>query len=76
MARRAIPFALPDGTRGIMCVSVRATRCVHCGARATLQCDFPAAPGRTCDAHLCRRCAVPVGRDRDYCPSHMLPEAA
>lgn len=27
-------------------------------------------PPQTCDAYLCHRCAVPQGRNRDYCPHH------
>jgi hypothetical protein len=46
-----------------------------CRRRATIQCDFP-KPGRksgTCDAWLCRGCAVSVGPDRDHCPEHPAP---
>ena len=64
--------------------------CACCGTgRATIQCDFPLEPPaqkrlifgdekppKTCDAYLCRSCAVRVGRDRDYCPHHLGNAAA
>jgi hypothetical protein len=33
-------------------------------------CDAVIAPGRTCDAPLCPRCAYHVAPDTDYCPKH------
>lgn len=51
----------------------RAKPCVVCGARSTRLCDFPLKgrlEGKTCDAALCPRHAVRVGKDRDYCPAH------
>lgn len=44
--------------------------CAICGRPSTLQCDYPAGAGRTCDAYLCRLCAVPQGNDVDWCKSH------
>jgi hypothetical protein len=50
-------------------------RC-SCGEKASKQCDFPLkgrAQGKTCDRHLCSKCAHPqpqVGPDKDYCPAH------
>lgn len=54
-----------------------------CTGDATVQCDFPVyrangigipgsarRPNATCDRYVCRRCAVNVGKDRDYCPPH------
>ncbi len=44
-----------------------------CGRSHTKLCDFPlkgAKAGKTCDAKLCDRCAVRVGKDTDYCPAH------
>lgn len=70
-------ITLPDGTRAFVRFSGKRPRpkpCAHCGAQATLQCDYP-VPGRgTCDAHLCRACGVPAGRNRDYCPTHKQGE--
>jgi hypothetical protein len=63
---------LPDGTVAIVCGGHARTRqrCALCGKRSTLQCDYPLGDGRRCDRYLCRGCAVPVGRDRDYCRDH------
>ncbi len=38
--------------------------------RSERQCDYPTAPGKTCDKHLCSTCAVRVGPDKDHCPDH------
>jgi hypothetical protein len=65
-------ITMPNGTRGFVCFSGkrhRAPRC-RCGAASSLLCDWPLLDGKTCDRPLCRRCAVPVGRDRDYCREH------
>jgi hypothetical protein len=67
---------MPDGGMAFICFSGRrptAPPCA-CGARSTIQCDYPTGPGKTCDAHLCRRCAVPQGHDRDYCPRHLTQD--
>jgi hypothetical protein len=69
-----IPINLGNGVTGIVCTrGERAKRCKACGDRASRQCDFgltARAAGRTCDVHLCERCAVVVGPERDYCPPH------
>jgi hypothetical protein len=69
-----VTITLPDGTQAqaIVCGSgkrPRTPRC-RCGRTSSIQCDFPLLDGKTCDQHLCRSCAVPVGRNRDYCPEH------
>lgn len=73
----------PAGTPTIIVCSRgrRVHRCEQCGERASKQCDYAlsaadaAKLGRQCcDAWLCARCAVVVGRDRDYCPTHPRPE--
>lgn len=72
MPRWSEVIVLDDGTRAIVCFSgkrPRAPRC-RCGAAASIQCDFPILAG-TCDRYLCRRCAVRVGPDRDFCPDHL-----
>jgi succinate dehydrogenase/fumarate reductase-like Fe-S protein len=64
----------------------RGRNCSACGAfvngRQVLLCDYPtdkekrfgtfARPrnSKTCDKALCPKCAVHVGPDKDYCPSH------
>lgn len=61
----------PDGTRAFVRLGGRRPRpkpC-KCGAISTLQCDYPTLAG-TCDAYLCRQCAVRVGPNRDYCRTH------
>jgi hypothetical protein len=67
---------LPGGGMAIVCGSSPARRCVRCRKPATIQCDFPLPGGKTCDTYLCRVCAVPMGRGRDYCPEHVPPAAA
>jgi hypothetical protein len=48
----------------------RAKRCKHCGSPANLLCDFATAPGKTCDAPICPRCATPGGKNVDFCKDH------
>ena len=64
---------LPDGTAmHIRYPAPRRKRCKFCNGRnfATLECDFPIAPGVTCDAKMCSSCSRPVGEDLDHCPDH------
>lgn len=60
-----------NGGFGIACTArQRRRKCRVCGERwASKLCDFPTGNG-TCDAPLCDPCAVSVGPDRDFCPSH------
>lgn len=62
---------LEDGTTAIVCHSGRRPRSkpCKCGNPSTLLCDYPTADG-TCDAPLCRSCAIRKGPNRDYCPNH------
>lgn len=52
--------------------SKRYHKCSSCSAYgANVQCDYPVkTKSGTCDRWLCRKCAVKVGPDRDYCPPH------
>jgi len=57
-------------------------RCSVCGDLTTVVlCDFvlegqallfgePGAKSRTCDAPLCKRCAIHIPPDTDFCPDH------
>jgi len=64
------PIAI-DGTTAIVCSRRQTRRCSICRARpATKLCDYPAGPGRTCDAALCTACSRHVGPDRDFCSTH------
>ena len=36
--------------------------CDSCGVLAEYQCDFPMGKGKTCDAHLCEKHAIPQGK--------------
>lgn len=66
---------------GIVCSrGQRPRKCSACRERrATKLCDYVVGfhsgvqDPNTCDKPLCDRCAVSVGQDRDYCPSHGLP---
>jgi hypothetical protein len=40
-----------------------------CGRYRTRRCDFISGKD-ICHAPLCDVCAVPAGRDRDFCPTH------
>lgn len=42
----------------------------HCCACSEYLCDWPTAPGKTCDAPLCSAHAHLVGTNRHYCPDH------
>lgn len=42
----------------------------HCNACSEFLCDWPAQPGKTCNAPLCAAHAHQVGKDRHYCPDH------
>lgn len=49
--------------------------CRFCGTYSEALCDYPIAPGKTCDAPLCKRCRVKQGaewQDIDFCPTHAL----
>lgn len=63
---------LPNGTFAIFCGGHhKRRRCVICKRPSTIQCDYPRGDGRTCDKHLCRLCAVPKGKNADWCKSHI-----
>jgi len=72
MPRYSEVVRMPDGSMAILCFSGRrpVRHACGCGRQATIQCDYPRPEGGTCDAWLCRGCAVHVGRNRDYCPAH------
>jgi hypothetical protein len=76
MPRYSETFTLPDGTRGIVCFSgKRKTKpCRMCRKPSSLLCDWPVS-GKTCDAPLCRGCAVSPTAGVDHCPHHTMPEA-
>ena len=67
---------MPCEIRGNAIICSRGSRpivCEICGKRGDKLCDFPLTgekAGKTCDRHLCAKCAVHVGRDVDYCPTH------
>ena len=74
-----VVIKLPGGGHAICKVAKpRPHKCSACGKMAAnYQCDFPTPtaqhPEKTCDAWLCAGCSVPVGPDRDYCPTHPMP---
>lgn len=77
---RCSPFTIMQGGKavggGTICGGKRKPRCKgspSCVATSGFLCDFPlrgAKRDRTCDLPLCGSCAVKMGPDRHYCPSH------
>jgi hypothetical protein len=70
-------LTFPDGSVAIVC-GVRHRRrppCVQCRRPSEVLCDHRNGDGRTCDAPLCRDCALHVGRNRDYCRAHARAHA-
>lgn len=64
-------ITLDGGTRAIVCSSRKRQRCA-CGRVATLACDWK-VPGRrsgTCDAPICRTCAMSPAPEKDLCREH------
>lgn len=61
---------LGDGV-AIVCTHGRSKPrpCSVCGRPSAKLCDHPIVGG-TCDKPLCDQCAVPMGKNRDWCPSH------
>lgn len=72
-----------NGFQAIVCSrSERPKACTFCGRDADKQCDFKlrgSKAGKTCNAHVCSKCAVPQGTHGvgphsgdsiDYCPPH------
>lgn len=63
---------LADGTGMIICGTRPRPRCVRCGNRADLECDWK-VPGRasgTCDKPICARCTTSPAPEKDLCPDH------
>lgn len=65
---------IPLGGGGVVIVCTRGPRrrtcsVAGCGAPAPFLCDGPGEGRPTCDAPICGRHALHVGRDRDLCPS-------
>jgi hypothetical protein len=74
MPRYATWLKLPGGGFAIVHTSKPAKACATCQERfAAFQCDFPIAPGKTCDKYLCSDCKVSEGAGFDYCPEHPRP---
>lgn len=66
-------LSIPGGGVAIICGGHRGRRakCVHCGQPSTALCDGPVATGPgTCDRPLCRRCAIHVPPNADFCHTH------
>lgn len=63
---------LDNGLRAIVCTSEKRKRCIKCGSRADLLCDWKTPGGRrkTCDAPICGRCTTSPAPDKDLCPEH------
>ncbi len=66
---------LPGGGTAIVCgPRPRRRKCSngYCCRWAERECDFPVQGRKSgaCDKPLCASCAVSIGPDLDYCPSH------
>lgn len=63
---------LDNGARAIVCTTGRAARCVSCGNRAGLLCDWkvPSRRSGTCDKPICARCSYSPAPEKDLCPNH------
>lgn len=66
-----------NGVAAILCGPRRIAACAKCGEIATKECDFVvqrahAGNHKLCDKPLCDRCAVSVGKNKDYCPDHPM----
>jgi hypothetical protein len=63
---------MPGGGKAIVKLAPeRKRRCKFCGVGwVSRLCDFKTGEAATCDAGMCARCAYPVARDVDYCPTH------
>lgn len=63
---------LPGGGFAIICGGRhrRPSTCIHCPRPSEVLCDHRNGDGQTCDAPLCRTCALHVGKHRDYCKHH------
>lgn len=66
------PFKAPGLGTGFVCTSGRSRRCVGCGRRATLLCDWkvPARKSGTCDKPICLSCSTSPEPGKDLCPEH------
>ena len=69
----------PDGDRysGFACSRGKRARpkpckTPGCAGVDEILCDWPTGAGKTCDLAICRRCAVRVGPNMDYCPAHYI----
>ena len=63
---------LANGTGMFVCGTKPRPKCVSCGHRADLECDWK-VPGRktgTCDKPICARCTTSPAPDKDLCPEH------
>ena len=56
----------------------RAQRCAAstssgqaCGEPSRFQCDWKIGGGKTCDKHLCAKCAKEVRPEKHLCPDHL-----
>lgn len=69
MACHHMKFA--DGTTAIICTREGRKYC-SCGRAADLLCDWKVKTRKsgTCDAPICRKCALEVGPDKHLCREH------
>jgi hypothetical protein len=61
-----------NGVVARICGPRRIHACVFCAEISSLECDFPIGK-KTCDRKLCRRCAIAIAPNVDFCPDHPVP---
>lgn len=60
------------GQFAIVCGPGRRPKCVQCGKRADLECDWkvPSRKSGTCDKPICARCTTSPAPEKDLYPEH------
>lgn len=60
-----------------VCGDLRPHKCQVCHTGlGRYRCDYPVAPGKTCDRYLCEQCRQAQGLGIDYCPKHAAVKSA
>lgn len=67
-----LKMQLPNGDFAIVCGGHAKTKYCACGRTGDLLCDWKVKNKKsgTCDAPICRKCALEVGPDKHLCKEH------